>query len=87
MRTYQQLLDEIELRKALGLPRIQLTEAERARAFGDQDWADRDPFAREKMLVERLQAGLPMSHADKKLAKQFLKGNKYETRSRNRQLG
>jgi hypothetical protein len=74
MRTHQQLLDEIELRKVLGLPRVQLTEAERARAFGDQNWADRDAFAREKELVERLQAGLPMSHADKKLAKQYLRG-------------
>lgn len=75
MRTHQQLMDEIEFRKALGLPRIQLTEAERARAFGDADWAGRDPFARGKVLVERLQAGLPMSLADKKLAKQYLKGN------------
>ena len=35
MRTHQQLLYEIEIRKALDLPRIELTEEERQRAFGD----------------------------------------------------
>ena len=73
MRTHQQLLNEIKMRKELGLPRIELTDEERAEQFGDTSWADRDPYAYEKGLVERMQAGLPMSIADKRRSKQYLK--------------
>jgi hypothetical protein len=73
MRTHQQLLAEIKMREELGLPRIELTVEERVRAFGDATWADRDPYAYEKGLVERMQQGLPMSIADKRRAKQFLR--------------
>lgn len=72
MRTHQQMLAEIQMRKELGLPRIELTAEERARAFGDT--TERDPYAFEKMLVERMQSGLPMSIAYKRMAKQYLKG-------------
>lgn len=73
MRTHQQLLDEIEVRKALGLPRIELTEEERRRAAGDPALYERDPYAREKLLADRLQRGLPMSVADKREARRYLK--------------
>ena len=73
MRTHQQLIEEIAFRKEHGLARIELTPAERVRAFGDQSLAQKDPNARSKELVERMQAGLPMSIGDKKTAKQYLK--------------
>ena len=73
MRTHQQLLDEIEVRKALGLPRIELTEDERRRAFGDESLAERDPYARQKELVCRFKRGLPMSVADRKEARRYLR--------------
>jgi hypothetical protein len=73
VRTHQQLLAEIKMRKELGLPRIELTEEERVEQFGDTAWGDRDPYAYEKGLVERMQHGLPMSIADKRRAKQFLR--------------
>lgn len=73
MRTHQQLIEEIAFRKEHGLPRIELTQEERVRAFGDETIANRDPNARSKYLAERLLAGLPMSIADKKTAKQYLK--------------
>lgn len=74
MRTHQELLAEIKLRKELGLPRIELTEEERRAAFGDT--TKRDPYALEKAMVERLQSGLPMSIASRRMAKQFLKAQK-----------
>lgn len=73
MRTHQQLLEEIALRKELGLPRIELTQEERTRAFGDASLTQKDPDSRSKDLVKRLLAGLPMSAADKKAAKQYLR--------------
>lgn len=73
MRTHQQLLEEIAFRKELGLPRIELTQEERVRAFGDVSLTQRDPDSRNKDLVKRLLAGLPMSAADKKAAKQYLR--------------
>lgn len=73
MRTHQQMLDEIAVRKALGLPRIELTPAERARAFGDPMLAERDPYEYERHLVQRLQAGLPMGHQDKRRARRFMR--------------
>jgi hypothetical protein len=73
VRTHQQLLAEIQMRKELGLPRIELTAEERVEQFGDTTWADRDPHGYEKGLVNRMQAGLPMSIADKRRAKQYLK--------------
>ena len=74
MRTHQEMLREIEVRKALGLPRIGLTPEERARAFGDPALAQRDPDEYDKRLVERLKAGLPMSLHDKRRARKFMKG-------------
>ena len=73
MRTHQELLREIEVRKALGLPRIELTEEERARAFGDPALAERDPHEYDRHLVQRLQAGLPMSQQDKRRARRFMR--------------
>lgn len=75
MRTHQQLLDEIKVRKALGLPRIQLTEEERRAAFGDPalSRATRDPYTHERHLVQRLKDGLPMSIHDKRTARRFMK--------------
>ena len=75
MRTIQQLRAEIEIRKALGLPRIQLTEEERRAAFGDPalSSANRDPYDHDRYLVQRLKDGLPMSMHDKRRARRFMK--------------
>ena len=72
MRTHQQLLDEIEIRKALGLPRIELTEEERQRAFGDPALEHKYETRREIDLVRRLQQGLPMSRQDKRDARRYM---------------
>lgn len=72
MRTHQQLMDEIALRKALGLPRIELTEEERAVEFGDASLAERkrtDSF--DRYLAERLAAGLPLSIEYKRRARRY----------------
>ena len=71
MRTIQQLRAEIEVRKALGLPRIELTEQERVEAFGDTQ--ERDQNANVKMLVERFKQGLPLSVHDKRMVRKFIK--------------
>ena len=72
MRTIQQLRAEIEVRKALGLPRIELTEQERVEAFGDTQ--ERDQDANIKMLAERFKQGLPLSVHDKRQVRKFFKG-------------
>ena len=74
MRTYDELKAEIKLRKELGLPRIELTSEERARAFGDADWPNRDKNARINVMCKRYQDGLPLSKSDIKEVKRFLKG-------------
>jgi hypothetical protein len=71
VRTIQQLRAEIEVRKALGLPRIELTEQERVEAFGDTQ--ERDQNANVKMLVERFKKGLPLSVHDKRMARKYIK--------------
>ena len=71
MRTIQQLRAEIEVRKALGLPRIELTEQERVEAFGDTQ--ERDQNANVKMLVERFKQGLPLSVHDKRMVRKYIK--------------
>ena len=73
MRTHQQLIEEIAFRKEHGLPRIELTPEERVRAFGDEAFGKKNPNSYAEYLVERMLAGLPMSIADKKTAKQYLK--------------
>lgn len=73
MRTHQQLLDEIALRKALGLPRIELTPEERERAFGDPTLSQRDPDEFDKMLVERLKKGQYLCADWKRRARRYLK--------------
>lgn len=73
MRTHQELLDEIALRKALGLPRIELTPEERERAFGDPALAQRDPDEFDKMLVERLKKGEYLCADWKRRARRYLK--------------
>lgn len=75
MRTHDELLAEIKLRKLLGLPRIELTVEEKARAFGDKDWAKRNPNARLETMCQRYQDGLPLSKSDIKEVKRFLRGN------------
>ncbi len=74
MRTYDELKAEIKLRKELGLPRIELTSEERARAFGDADWPNRDKNARINVMCKRYQDGLPLSKSDIKEVKRFLRG-------------
>jgi hypothetical protein len=71
VRTIQQLRAEIEVRKALGLPRIELTEQERVEAFGDTQ--ERDQNANVKMLVERFKQGLPLSVHDKRMVRKYIK--------------
>jgi hypothetical protein len=71
MRTIQQLRAEIEMRKALGMPRIELTEEERVESFGDTQ--ERDQDANVKMLVERFKQGLPLSVDDKRRVRKFMR--------------
>ena len=74
MRTHDELLTEIKLRKLLGLPRIELTAEEKARAFGDVEWSKRNPNARIETMCQRYQDGLPLSKSDVKEVKRFLRG-------------
>jgi hypothetical protein len=71
MRTIKQLRAEIGVRKALGLPRIELTDEERVEAFGDAQ--ERDQDASVKMSVTRFNQGLPLSIHDKRIARKFIK--------------
>lgn len=73
MRTIEQLKAEIEIRKQLGLPRIELTPEERARAFGDVDYSNRDRDDRLKTMVVRYNNGLSLSKSDIKEVKKYLK--------------
>ena len=73
MRTETELRAEMAMRKALGLPKITLTTEERIRAFGDRSFAEKDPYAYEKRLADRLQKGLPLTFADKKIARKYIK--------------
>lgn len=73
MRTHQQLIDEIALRKALGLPRIQLTPEEREAAFGDPTLAQRDPDEFDKMLVQRLKNGEYLCADWKRRARRYMR--------------
>ena len=55
----------------------ELTPAERAELFGDDDLDAKRVAARaeqEAWLVERLRSGLPMSHDAKRQARRILKG-------------
>lgn len=72
MRSHQELLDEIALRKALGLPRIELTPEERSRAFGDPS-LKRD-YCYDRECAERLRAGLPLSIDARRRARRYLRG-------------
>lgn len=74
MRTYDELVKEMKLRKALGLPRITLTPEEKVRAFGDTEWPNRDPNSRIELMVQRFKEGLKLSKSDLKEVKQYLKG-------------
>ena len=71
MRTHDELMREIDLRRLLGLPRIQLTAEERARAFGDPQWADKEDY--DQFLAKRYVEGLAMSKSDKSRARKYLK--------------
>jgi hypothetical protein len=73
MRTIEQLKAEIEIRKQLGLPRLELTPEERARAFGDVGYSNRDKDARIKTMVDRYKNGLSLSNIDIKEVKKYLK--------------
>ena len=75
MRTHEQLIAEIQYRKENNLPRIELTAEERARAFGDAQWPNRDITARIKEMCLRYKTGLALSKSDIKEVKKFLKGN------------
>jgi hypothetical protein len=74
LRTYDELKAEMELRRVLGLPRIELTAEEKARAFGDVEWSKRNPNARIETMCQRYQDGLPLSKSDVKEVKRFLRG-------------
>lgn len=73
MRTIEQLKTEIAIRKELGLPRIELTLEERARAFGDSSLVNRDKDARIKTMADRYKNGLSLSKSDIKEVKKYLK--------------
>lgn len=72
MRTHVELIAEIARRKALGLPRIELTPQERARAFGDSEWR-RNASDYDLVLAHRLQNNMPMSKQDRERARKFLR--------------
>lgn len=74
MRTYDELKAEMELRKILGLPRIELTPEEKARAFGDVEWSKRNPNARIEEMCRRYKEGLSLSKSDAKEVRKYLKG-------------
>lgn len=63
----------MELRKILGLPRIQLTPEEKARAFGDVELSKRNPNARIEEMCKRYQDGLALSKSDVKEVKKYLR--------------
>jgi hypothetical protein len=73
MRTIKQLKQEIALRKELDLPHIVLTLEERARAFGDSSYSNRDKDLRIKMMIERQSQGLKLSRDDLKELRKCLK--------------
>ena len=52
MRTNDQLLADLKASKELGLP-FELTAEERARAFGDAEWPNRDTTTRIKEMCLR----------------------------------
>jgi hypothetical protein len=74
MRTYEELVAEMKMRKELGLPRLVLTPEEKARAFGDVEWSKRDPNSRIETMVDRFKKGLKLSKSDIKEVKRYLKG-------------
>jgi hypothetical protein len=74
MRTNDQLLADLKASKELGLP-FELTTEERARAFGDAEWPNRDTTSRIKEMCLRYKAGLALSKSDIKEVKKHLKGN------------
>jgi hypothetical protein len=74
LRTHEELLAEIRLRKELGLPRIELTPEEKVRAFGDVEWAKRNPNSRIETMCQRYKDGLPLSISDVKEVKKYLRG-------------
>jgi hypothetical protein len=76
MRSYDQLLNEIKIRRELGLPRIELTAEERIRAFGDLSLANRDKDLRIKTMVDRYNNGLSLSNHDIKEVRKYLRGLK-----------
>ena len=74
MRTNDQLLADLKASKELGLP-FELTAEERARAFGDADWPNRDKTSRIVEMCNRYKQGLALSKSDIKEVKKHLKGN------------
>ena len=74
MRTNDQLLADLKASKELGFP-FELTAEERARAFGDTEWPNRDTTSRIKEMCLRYKAGLALSKSDIKEVKKYLKGN------------
>jgi len=74
MRTNDQLLADLKASKELGLPFV-LTAEEKARAFGDAEWPNRDTTARIKEMCLRYKAGLTLSKSDIKEVKKHLRGN------------
>lgn len=73
MRTIEQLKAEIAIRKALGLPRIELTLEEKTRAFGDCSYDSRDNSVRIQLMIERQAKGLKLTPHDLKELKKCLK--------------
>jgi len=73
MRTYDQLITEIQYRKENNLPRIELTAEERARSFGDVKLANRDRNSRIQEMIYRFKNGLKLSKSDTKEVKKYLK--------------
>ena len=73
MRTYDQLITEIQYRKENNLPRIELTAEERARSFGDVNLANRDRNNRIQEMIYRFRNGLKLSKSDTKEVKKYLK--------------
>jgi hypothetical protein len=74
LRTHEELVAEIKYRRENNLPRIELTPAEKARAFGDVSWSQTDRrMSRLNTMLDRYKSGLPLSKSDIKEVKNYLK--------------
>tara|TARA_R110000868_G_scaffold221147_1_gene472629 strand:+ start:345 stop:581 length:237 start_codon:yes stop_codon:yes gene_type:complete len=73
-RSDAQILAENKRLVALGLPKVVLTREEREERFGDTT-IHQNPLAYDDFLKSRLLSGLPLSRADAKRARAYIKAS------------